>query len=156
MISFLVAQTGYAVTPYFRFLVKSGDWVWMQVEAILHCKPGTSIPLFYEYKARVLRYGQGCILCGSLPDWYNAFVHSHHCQFYTHQHLQNWTAYHYIHRQIFFYVLSEMVIDHYVTSYVAVLAHTVQWQKKVNLQMRESGLPNPANQLVIRMLFEST
>ena len=52
----IVVDTGHSVSPHFRFLCKSGDWLWMQVEGTLHCKAGTSIPLFYEYKARVLRY----------------------------------------------------------------------------------------------------
>ena len=51
----IVIQTGHGVSPHFRFLAKSGDWIWMQIEATLHCKAGTSIPQFYEYKARVLR-----------------------------------------------------------------------------------------------------
>ena len=57
LLLFLVVETGHSVSPHFRFLAKSGDWLWMQVEGTLHCKAGTSIPLFYEYKAKVLRYG---------------------------------------------------------------------------------------------------
>lgn len=46
---------GHIVSPYFRFLTKSGDWVWMQMEGITRYKKGTTTPEYYEYKARVLR-----------------------------------------------------------------------------------------------------
>ena len=53
---FTVMRTGHAVSPHFRFLTSSGDWVWMQLEATLRYKNGTAIPQFWEVKARVLRY----------------------------------------------------------------------------------------------------
>ena len=52
----LIGHAGHIVTPYFRFLTKSGDWVWMQMENITHFKKGTNIPEYYEYKTRVMRY----------------------------------------------------------------------------------------------------
>ena len=47
-------STRHTMSPHFRFLTSSGDWVWMQFEAILHYKSGTKIPLFWEVKVRVL------------------------------------------------------------------------------------------------------
>ena len=49
-------QTGHAVSPHVRLLASSGDWVWMQTEAFVRYKSGTSIPQFWEIKIRVKRY----------------------------------------------------------------------------------------------------
>ena len=53
---FPVMRSAHAVSPQFRFLTSSGDWVWMQVEATLRYKSGTAIPQFWELKIRALGY----------------------------------------------------------------------------------------------------
>ena len=50
----VVMRKGYFVTPLFRFLTSSGEWVWQQVEVKLRYKNGTSIPHFWEGKIKVL------------------------------------------------------------------------------------------------------
>ena len=49
----VVMKRGHGVSPLFRFLTSSGEWVWQQVEAKLHYKDGTSIPHFWKAKIRV-------------------------------------------------------------------------------------------------------
>ena len=66
-------RTGHAVSPHFRFLTSSGDWVWMQLEATLRYKNGTKIPQFWEVKCRVLRYSHRYfsinVLCWLVVQW---------------------------------------------------------------------------------------
>ena len=49
-----VIKRGYGVSPFFRFLTSSGEWVWQQIEAKLRYKDGTSIPHFWEEKIIVI------------------------------------------------------------------------------------------------------
>ena len=73
-----VMRTGHAVSPHFRFLTSSGDWVWMQLEGTLRYKAGTSIPQFWEVKARVLRYTYTCTCIHTMyidPSYIHLHVH---------------------------------------------------------------------------------
>ena len=50
-----VLRTGHVVSPIHRVLTSSGDWVWMTTEVSLRYESGKNIPLYLEFKARVLR-----------------------------------------------------------------------------------------------------
>ena len=50
-----VMNMGQAVSPVFRFMTSSGDWVWMQMEGMLRYKQGTDEPQFWEVKAKLIR-----------------------------------------------------------------------------------------------------
>ena len=50
-----VYENGY-VTPLFRVMTSTGDWVWMQMETKVNYTNRMSDPLYYEYKVRVFRY----------------------------------------------------------------------------------------------------
>ena len=47
-------RTGHVVGPHARFLTSSGDWFWIQAEITRRYKNGTSVPLLWEVKMRVL------------------------------------------------------------------------------------------------------
>ena len=59
----IVMQTGHAVSPFFRFLASSGDWVWMQMEGtVFYASDKTTTQSYIEYKAVVLGYDCACIV----------------------------------------------------------------------------------------------
>lgn len=62
-------QTGHAVSPFFRFLASSGDWVWMQMEGtVFYGGDKTTTQSYTEYKAVVLGYGCGYIVTTNTAD----------------------------------------------------------------------------------------
>ena len=81
-------QTGHAVSPFFRFLASSGDWVWMQMEGtVLYGSDKTATQSYIEYKAVVLGYDCACIVTTNTADvackhYYTTyiFITLHHSQ----------------------------------------------------------------------------
>ena len=47
-------HTEHVVGPHARFLASSGDSFWIQAEVTRRYKNGTSVPLLWEVKLRVL------------------------------------------------------------------------------------------------------
>lgn len=52
-------RLGHAVSPVFRFISSSGEWVWMQLEGMLRFKAGGIEPQFWEVKAKLLSQEDG-------------------------------------------------------------------------------------------------
>ena len=53
----IVIQTGHVVSPSFRFLASSGEWIWMQMEGTVICgSDKTTKQSYIECKAVILGY----------------------------------------------------------------------------------------------------
>ena len=51
----VVLRSGTGVSPVFRFMTSSGDWIWAQLEGLVRYKEGTLEPLYYEVKCKAVR-----------------------------------------------------------------------------------------------------
>lgn len=55
----LLLRSGAAVSPVFRFMTSTGDWIWAQLEGLVRYKEGTTQPLYYEVKCKAVSHSDG-------------------------------------------------------------------------------------------------